>query len=253
MQSNPITDIFSFLRDSAERVFKNDIVLFRGQDCDEPLLPKIARKNPASDTTVKERRMLAELRRTGGAFIPAGEDDWDLLARAQHFGMATRLLDWSTNPLAALWFACCDRDKGKPGYIYRFDPDDDQVVSKSENSDPFGAARTMVYRPHLNNARLVAQAGWFTLHRYSKPEVKFVPLEQNRNARSKLQKWSIAGELKATLLEQLDQLGVNQRTLFPDLEGVCRHLNWLHGIEKPRNAKPAPTIKAGVLAGLNSR
>jgi len=48
--------------------------LFRGQTCDEPLLPRIARENPKRDTTANEKKMLAELRRRGSLLI--GKERW---------------------------------------------------------------------------------------------------------------------------------------------------------------------------------
>ena len=48
-----------------EEYDKGEIRLFRAQTTDEPLLPKVARKNPKKDTTKTEKDMLAELRRRG--------------------------------------------------------------------------------------------------------------------------------------------------------------------------------------------
>jgi len=179
--------------------------------------------------------MLAELRRVGSGFLPQPEeDDWDLLARAQHYGMATRLLDWTSNPLSALWFACRDRDSNKSGFVYSFDPAEDQVLSKSKGKGPFEAGRTVVYRPRLNSARISAQAGWFTLHRFSAKAGAFVPLDTNPNVKDKIDKWEIMGDRKDEFLLGLDQLGINYQSMFPDLEGVSRHLNWVYDVEEPK-------------------
>jgi hypothetical protein len=63
-----------------------------------------------------EREMISQFR-TGGAVFLESETRTQIYFSAQHFGMPTRLLDWSTNPLAALLFAC-DGQFDKPGFVY---------------------------------------------------------------------------------------------------------------------------------------
>src|SRR5580658_5305020 len=48
-------------------------------------------------------------------------------ADAQHYGMKTRLLDWTGNPLTALWFACSNE----------FKKDNDSVVYMLKNAETF--------------------------------------------------------------------------------------------------------------------
>jgi hypothetical protein len=203
--------------------------LFRGQNCNKPLLPKIARADPTNDTAAIEKEMLAELRRRGTLTIGREmSNDWDLMVYAQHYGMATRLLDWTSNPLAALWFACSDGDTDSSGYVYLFEVIEELLLDEDVKS-PFDIGRTRVFRPNLNNSRIVAQSGWFTAHRYSKKVGKFSRLEGNPEVKAYLVEVEVPGTMKAAVMRSLDMLGINSQSLFPDVEGVCRYINWMHG------------------------
>jgi hypothetical protein len=83
-------------------------VLYRGHGSTSfSLVPTVGRCKPSSKSVKKrvdERMMLELFRRQALDRIPlATNDDWELLAIAQHHGMATRFLDWTRNPLAALY------------------------------------------------------------------------------------------------------------------------------------------------------
>ncbi|MCH5715565.1 FRG domain-containing protein [Niabella hibiscisoli] len=159
--------------------------LFRGQPCAKPLIPKIARSFSNQNTEAIEKKMLNELRLRGSRFLPKESiNDLDLLTIAQHHGMATRLLDWSTNPLAALWFACKDRDECS-GHFYFYRAYSNNFFDPSKDVDIFNLPYTKILRPKYNNARILAQNGWFSLHgvnqsfKDGKFEGKFIGLDED--------------------------------------------------------------------------
>ena len=82
-------------------------LLFRGQKNDHALLPKICRLHVKGDLLNVESAILQEFKRTNLLLIEYRRvmDDWDYLTLGQHYGLPTRLLDWSENSLTALWFA----------------------------------------------------------------------------------------------------------------------------------------------------
>jgi hypothetical protein len=207
---------------------KKGQLLFRGQDCDGALLPKIARDDPSSNTVALERKMLEELRRRAArASDLRTSDDWDALVIAQHFGMATRLLDWTTNPLVALWFASADR-KPQDGFVYMLIVTEDMILDRRETKDPFAIKYTKVFKPSLNNERVISQSGWFTAHPYSGKVKRFVDLHKNKTLPTKVLMKGVRGSDKDRHLSDLDRVGINQESMFPGLEGTCRYVDWMH-------------------------
>ena len=204
------------------------IILYRGQSKNYPLLPSVVRDNPTFDSTKIELSMLLELKRQTQIKIATKlNGTWDWLVYAQHYGMKTRLLDWTSNPLTAMWFACSNEHYMKEdSYVYIFIADKNYLVDRKKS--PFTIPQTRILRPSLNNERIVAQGGWFTAHKFSKAHKRFVPLELNNMLNDKIIQVKIPAKIKPKVLQQLHVFGINSQTLFPDIVGACTHLNWLY-------------------------
>lgn len=207
-----------------------DVVLYRGQPVSGDLLPGVCRSNPVFDSTEQEKAVLKQLRLQGASMLSnVGDLDLELLVLAQHSALKTRLLDWTSNPLAALWFACSDRASGDV-YVYALAADD-LLEDNIYGQDPFLGGTTRVFQPRLNNPRIVAQQGWFTLHRFAEDTGQFVALERDKKIVQSLHSYRIPEHHRDEMLAALDRLGVNARTIYPDIRGLCHYLNWKHYIK----------------------
>ncbi len=133
--------------------------------------------------------------------------------------MATRLLDWTKNPLAALWFATRKpaETPSRQAVVWVYCPTDGDFVTDVEKSSPFDGKRTYVFEPRHITARIKAQDGVFTAHKYLSQKKNFIPSEQNLAQKHKLQKVLIPPMQFDELRYQLDRCGIHDASLFPDL------------------------------------
>lgn len=208
-------------------------VFFRGQRTDRPLLPGIARlRDLRVPAEVAEASMLRMFQRQSLPYLEIRpNNDWDWLALAQHHGMPTRLLDWSSDAVASLWFAVADPPgphTDGSGVVWVLRPDDGDFRESPGRTSPFRLDRTVVYRPENVSKRINAQGAAFTVHASEGEPPKFRALQSDPDFRSKLLKVRIPYDHFGAIRAQLSRLGTNSFTIFPGLDGLCRHIRWLH-------------------------
>jgi hypothetical protein len=104
---------------------------FRGQSQDWSLNPKVYRdefkipngtegKDDEERRLRTERHLFREFADLATGLVDPGVDDYGLYIIQQHYGMPTRLLDWTVDPLVALYFATGGDEKEK-GVVYVMD------------------------------------------------------------------------------------------------------------------------------------
>jgi len=219
---------------------KKEDILFRGQQQDWPLLPKIARLKLKQRLRPTEYNMITDLQRIGHPYVghlqfhkENGEICVEALAFAQHNGMSTRLLDWTLNPLAALWFAVRkspakdDEDKLLDGIVWIYFPEGEWPSMLSYGS-AFPESGVYVQRPNHVTPQLTAQQGLFTLHGYDEDKERFIAMEKHSPYCDRLTKLIIPATSFNDMRYQLDRCGINEATMFPGVGGLCKHIDWFH-------------------------
>lgn len=192
---------------SSEKIF-----IFRGvSDSKFKLIPKIGRFNSYTQQIEKDiLELFIQRARPFLKFEP--KNRWEWLAIAQHHGLATRLLDWSYNPLIATFFAVAD-SCGSDSAVYVMPAP--YIVDTEIDDDPLEIEYGVdTYIPDYVAPRIASQAGVFTSH--GEPFKSF--------RRNSIDKLIIPNSVREDFKRILFFYGIHNGTVFPDLDGLAKSL-----------------------------
>lgn len=265
IEVHSVAEVIDFVKANAMRVFHtntNSMSLYRGQsDYTWHLMPAVYRGGQFEF----ESTYIKELERIRPSDF-AGQNKFDKLVKMQHYGLPTRLLDVTSNPLVALYFACSNHLE-KDGAFYYFSTPTfwydnwavqivmEYVMSPENYIDRFVArvkhmlpepfrkedeAKGIVMHtlgvpahavlPKHTNQRIRQQSGAFFLFGMSfekeDPNNRapgYIPyrglyIDQEMRIAPIIKKLRIPAQYKASILDELDLLNINEAFLFPELE-----------------------------------
>lgn len=233
---NKVDDFISYTSKLNKSMENDDskMLLFRGQiDEHFALTPAISRfKVNASSILHIERDIFNEFQRISLKHIHDLNIKtlWDRLALAQHYGLPTRLLDWTSSPLIALWFACRNKRESDNAervvWVFEFNDKTDKAKPEELDNDPLSIDAPKIFKPNHLTERIRAQAGWFSIHRYKQEEDEFEPLDMWQDFEGRFKKIIISNEAAHSIMKDLDLFHINASTLMPELDGIAAHLKW---------------------------
>ncbi len=211
---------FAVLHEAVQKQGKK-FIIYRGvKDIAYELVPKVGRYAKFKEMSIEhlekeERYMLRLFRERAWSNLPdVKSTNWELLALSQHHGLPTRLLDWSRNPLVAAFFAVEEKHDGD-SLIYAFHHK--TFIEIDEYPDPFKRKSVGKFIPNHITPRITAQAGLFTIH----PDPR-KPLTSRE-----IDRWVIPNSCRKELKQVLYKYGIHRASLFPDLDGLSKHIAWL--------------------------
>jgi len=123
-------------------------------------------------------------------------------------------MDWTRNPLVAAYFAVENEYDGD-SVVYAYEKSG--YVSTDAIPDPFDLDVVARFIPSHITPRITAQAGLFTIH--PKPQQPF--------SSDQLTKLVIKQAFRKDLKYTLYKFGVHRAALFPGLDGLAKHIEWL--------------------------
>lgn len=203
----------------------------------EPTLDRLIKKSALPNTeAIREEHLkrfqYASRGRRGLNPRDLQSDDW--WALGQHHGLATPLLDWTTSPCVAAYFAFAERDVEQPArdnpmrVVMGLARSEIQMISQEQIKNKVAGTEPQVvtfFEPLSNeNPRLVNQGGLFTNSSVGVNIEEWVKVHWNGKADGyNLVKLLIPDSEREVCLRSLNRMNINHLSLFPDMDGACKY------------------------------
>lgn len=255
MEEHTVNTIHQYIQavsELATRWFPSDPhpdIWYRGVKSDEyDLLPGAYFRNPCDEQSIT----LYFRHLTPSLLHHEPSDDWEWYYAMQHYGVPTRLLDWSESPLAALYFAmeadasgtpvvwvidplAMNRAAGWPRIICPY-PDTDLnywlpgLCGRHATLHTFAAgqrfksnASPLAIYPKRFNPRIVAQRGVFTVHGIDETPINHLDLKDT-NGNDRIAIIRFPGAKREALRRDLFLLGITKTSIYPEPQSVADDL-----------------------------
>ncbi|MCX6832754.1 MAG: FRG domain-containing protein [candidate division Zixibacteria bacterium] len=229
------------------------------------LLPRLYRHRTAKDIAGFARLETQLMTRFRQRSIPFHDrslvDDWDTIFFMQHYGVPTRLLDWTENPFIAFYFAVMsalfrvsktnELTFPQAAAIWILDPviwnrhalshqsfdgavlaPGDDALKGYKPTSTFDAMfnhPVALYGTH-NSTRIVAQRGVFTIFGQNTRPMEDI-YDSQSFPKDCLIKIILHNSLLAGMRKSILNYGITESVVFPDLEGLAKEIRRIFGFE----------------------
>jgi hypothetical protein len=221
-------------------------------------------KTDIDDLLALEKRLINRFKQRSVPYTTRYlRDDWEYLFLMQHFGVPTRLLDWSENPFIALYFAVAfgitvQPPTGGPAgppdaSVWVLNPelwnryalrhlsfhgdvlatDDTEMSGYTPQSESISNARMTAAEPVAmygihNSTRIVAQRGVFVIFGIDLKPMEETYIANNYPVESLVQLVVPAASVPS-VMRSLILMGITDSVVFPDLDGLSREIKRAFG------------------------
>ncbi len=245
-----IDEVFKLDKDQTDELKRLNYT-FRGQKSEKYRLSSSLKRIYGSQANYVEKRLLENFKKYGVAInSEIGNSVWKNISTAQHHGIPTRFLDFSYAPLVALHFALLDNEMNENAVVWAINMEivHNNLIPKKyinilKKFDAYSFTIEMLeelkvtiqdYNYDMKNegfiflepisvdARIVNQWSNFAII----PD-ELEPLDtflEDSKFEKLAYKFIIPYDKISRIRKQLDYMGINERILFPDLDGLASYL-----------------------------